>query len=248
MDCNEARRLVPISIDCELDAQGEAALAAHVESCAACRAFRHQQEEALAAIHDGATYHRAPTSLRERIVAALPATNQRHPTAERKFGWQLATRIGAMVVACAALVLVLALPRPSVDERLDDELVAGHARALLTRHVIDIASSDQHTVKPWFNGKVDFSPPVRDLADHGFPLVGGRLDYVDHHLVAVAVYQRRQHLIDVFIWPADGADNANAKPSTSQGYHVIGKTVNGMIFRAVSDVGSDELSQFVDLL
>jgi anti-sigma factor RsiW len=248
MDCNEARRLVPISIDRELDAQGEAALAAHSESCEACRTVRQQHEAARATIRAGATYHRAPTSLRERIVTALPATNQRHLAAERKFGWQLLTRIGAMVIACAALVLVLVLPRPSVDQRLDDELVASHARAMLTNHVIDIASSDQHTVKPWFNGKVDFSPPVRDLVDRGFPLVGGRLDYVDHRLVAVAVYQRRQHLIDVFIWPAEGGDNDKPTPATSQGYHVVGKTANGMTFRAVSDVDGDELRQFVDLL
>ena len=135
--------------------------------------------------------------------------------------------------------------RPSADERLGDEVITSHARALLTQHVIDVASSDQHTVKPWFTGKLDFSPPVRDFAEQGYPLAGGRVDYLDHHTVAVVVYRRRQHLIDVFIWP----DSGKAPPlQSSQGYHLAGKTASGMRFLAISDVDPGELQQLVEML
>ena len=254
MDCNETRRLVPLSIDGELDAHSEDVLAAHIESCSACQGYRQRQEAALAAIRSMATYHRATASLRERIEAALPtayrdaAVAHRHPAASGwKFAWQLLNGGGLVAAACAVLVLAVVLPlRPSADERLAGELVTSHARALLTNHVIDVVSSDQHTVKPWFNGKLDFSPPVSDLADRGFPLVGGRLDYLDHHTVAVVVYRHRQHLIDVFVWPSK--DTATAPPRSAQGYHIIGKTASGMTFRAVSEVNRGDLQQLVDML
>ena len=254
MDCQQSQNLIPLSIDRELDAQSEDALTAHLDACPACRALRQQQEDTLAAIRGAATYHRATASLRERIEAALPApqapTRQRRPASSGwRFGWQFLNGAGLVAAACAALVLAVVLPQqPSADERLGDEMVAGHARALLTHHLIDVASSDQHTVKPWFNGKLDFSPPVRDLAERGYTLVGGRLDYLDHRLVAVLVYQRRQHLIDIFIWPTESAETATPSARTTQGYHVVGKTASGMAYRAVSDLDRGELQQLVDML
>ncbi len=252
MECRDVRELLAPSIDGELDAQTERALAAHLESCAACGEYRRRQEALLDAIRSGASYHRAPAALRERIAAALPATAGAHSGAATpwwKFGWQILNGAGLVAAVCAAIVLVILLPqRPSADEQLADELVTSHVRALLTSHVIDVASSDQHTVKPWFNGKADFSPPVRDLAAEGFPLIGGRLDYVDRHPVAVVVYRRRQHVIDVFIWPAEGARAASVPARTIQGYHVTGKTTAGMTFRAVSDVDPADLKRLLDLL
>ncbi|HZV54546.1 MAG TPA: zf-HC2 domain-containing protein [Rhodocyclaceae bacterium] len=251
MDCSEAKRLVPISIDRELDARDEEALAAHIASCAECRSLRQRQQELSAEIRRSSTRHQASASLRERIVAALPApdSHRRLPAVGRKFDWKVLTGAGVFATACAAFLLAIFIPRQAaMDDGLADELVASHARALLTNHVIDIASTDQHTVKPWFNGRVDFSPPVRDLAAEGFPLVGGRLDYVDHHLVAVVVYKRRHHFIDVFIWPADRMETAIPALTTAQGYHLLGKTADGMTFRAVSDVDAAELRQLVGLL
>lgn len=248
MDCRQAREWAALSLDRELEARSEGALAEHMASCADCRAFRQQQEGVLATVRL-ATYYRADASLRARIVGALPATD-RSPIERskwRRYVWPMLT--GAIAATCVALVLALFLPlQISSDDRLLDQLVASHARAMLTNHVIDVASSDQHTVKPWFNGKVDFSPPVGDLADHGFPLLGGRLDYLDHRLVAVLVYSRRQHVIDVFIWPAEAAVDSKLAPKSAQGYHVVGKTSAGMRLLAVSDVDPGELQQFIDLL
>ena len=253
MDCKEARALLPVSIDHELDAPSELALAAHLDSCGGCRTYRGQQETLRSAIRSAASDHVAPLDLRGRIGAALPGADRGGgKTSGRKaprgwwFGWQLLNGLGLAAAACAALVLAMVMPlRPSVDEQLAEEVVAGHARALLTQHVTDVASSDQHTVKPWFNGKLDFSPPVRDFAAQGYPLAGGRLDYLNHQAVAVLVYRRRQHVIDVYVWP----DTGKAIPlRSSRGYYLTGKTVSGMNFLAISDVDPTELQQLVDIL
>jgi len=252
MDCKELRALLPISLDGELGAQSEALVAAHLDSCANCRDYRRRQGALWAAIRSSATYHRAPANLRDRVNNALPAVDTSDVRAGRKsaYGWRFVWRVlngaGLATAACAVLVLTVVMPlRPSADERLGDEVVASHARALLTQHVMDVTSSDQHTVKPWFNGKLDFSPPVRDFTEQGYPLAGGRLDYIDHRAVAVLVYRRRQHLIDVFIWPEN---HKTISPRTIQGYHLAGNTASDMSFLAVSDLDPVELKQFVEML
>ncbi len=127
-------------------------------------------------------------------------------------------------------------------------MVSSHIRSLMASHLTDVASTDQHTVKPWFNGKLDFSPPVVDPSTSGYPLVGGRLDYVRGRPVAALVYQRRKHLINVFVWPDEGARDSNAPPRTQQGYHVIHETHGGMSYWIVSDLNPGELSILARLL
>ena len=152
----------------------------------------------------------------------------------------------------AAAVMVLALVPflrgPSTDELLTREVVSSHVRSLMATHLADVASSDHHTVKPWFAGKLDFSPPVEDLAKQGYPLVGGRLDYLKNRPVAALVYQRQKHFINLFIWPADSAPDVRANTVSLQGYNLAYWAKSGMTYWAVSDLNSSELQEFVQLV
>ena len=166
--------------------------------------------------------------------------------------WWPKWEMGLAVPVAAALLsftIGVQFAGPSADDRLLDEVVGDHARALLTDHAFDVASSDQHTVKPWFAAKLEFSPPVRDLSADGFPLIGGRLDYLDHTRVAVLAYRRRQHEIDVFVWPvASGTSGVSGLSRTSRGYGVVRWSDGGMNFCAVSDVEPAELQHLVALM
>jgi anti-sigma factor RsiW len=130
------------------------------------------------------------------------------------------------------------------EQNLTEQLAAAHVRALQPGHLEDVVSTDQHTVKPWFDGRIDFAPPVRDLAAAGFPLKGGRLDYIDGRPVAALVYQRDKHIIDLFVWP--GAADAVSNPATDDrtGYNIVHWIQDGMTFWAVSDVDRGQLRAF----
>ena len=146
------------------------------------------------------------------------------------------------------MMLVPFLRSPRVEDTLTRELISGHVRSLMANHLADVSSSDKHTVKPWFNGKLDFSPPVENLVEQGFPLVGGRLDYLDNRPVAALVYQRKKHFINVFIWPSTQSSETGTKPVTLQGYRLFQWVRSGMTFWAVSDLEESELQEFVRLL
>ncbi len=210
------------------------------------------QNEDLAlarAIRDRASRHRAPAELHQRIAAALseplapPASDRARPAIWRS--WRaLAGAFACGVVASWAFVHFR--PAPADDYAIVQEVLAGHVRSLMVSHLADIASSDQHSVKPWFAGKLDYSPPVRDLAAEGFPLIGGRLDYIDQRPVAALVYRRYKHTINLFVWPADGAAPGPSSLARN-GFNIVDWRDAGMQFWAVSDLEAGELQTFARL-
>lgn len=194
--------------------------------------------------------HTAPTGLHERIVAASRRADAPSRAAPAASGWRnwlnLATAFAMGVVASATVVYYLTAV--SNQERLTQDVVSSHVRSLMATHLADVAASDHHTVKPWFAGKLDFSPPVHDLSAAGFPLVGGRLEYVANRPAAALVYQRRQHVINVFVWPRDANASTPPAAATVQGFNVAGWENQGMQFWLVSDLNTRELQTFVQLL
>jgi len=199
----------------------------------------------------------ASSAPRPSAVATPPAVPRPTPTgptpvsAWRRPRWTWSGwNLGAAVATLAAIVLSASLYNalPRHDDLVADEVVSSHVRALMSNRGVDVASSDQHTVKPWFNGKVDFSPPVVDLTGEGFPLVGGRVDYLDRRPVATLVYRRRQHTIDVYVMPAGDSKDRPAVKRSQQGYHVLEWTRGGMRFWAISDLDAGELESLERML
>ena len=209
--------------------------------------------ELSGAIKEYATRYEAPSFLRERVTTALQAAEPRRPPAVRGTSrapwWQWAT-MGAVFAsgAVTAWTLTWLLAAQGEAGRLYDDVVADHVRSLMVAHLTDVASSDQHTVKPWFSGKLDYTPPVRDLSREGYPLVGGRLDYLDRRSVAALVYQRRLHTINLFVWPCNDTTTLVIKQQTRRGYNMVNWCDGGMQFWAVSDLNAGELQTFTQLL
>jgi len=191
----------------------------------------------------------APSGLRQSIHAAVVKFAAPPRTAS---GWRerIWLKLG-VAFACGVVASVLATQLYSVrgrEAQVGDEVVAAHVRSLQVAHLEDVASTDQHTVKPWFAGKLDFSPPVNDLSRQGFPLAGGRLDYIDRHFAAALVYRRNGHAINVFVWPARSEDEAKSLNTRLEGFNLIAWRDAGMQFCVVSDLNADELQQFSRLL
>jgi anti-sigma factor RsiW len=194
-----------------------------------------------------ATYHRAPDALRERLRVSLAEASRadRTPRAARAFGLAAAFATVALVSWNMALLTA----QPAADDIRAREIVAAHVRSLMgAGHLNDVASSDQHTVKPWFSGKLDFAPPVQDLANAGFALTGGRLDYVDGRAVAALTYRYRQHVVNLFLWPASDARDAQPVALSRQGYALLHWERGGMHYWAVSDMSPAQLAPFAEAL
>jgi anti-sigma factor RsiW len=251
--CEEMRLLIQAEIDGELDAARVAVLGAHVAECAGCTAMREQLTGLSTALRRDLTYYAAPASVRatveRRLVADQPAPSRPPPAvpwlAALRQRWREATAFGGGAALAAALVLLLVLPGRS---DLANSVVSDHIRALQPGHLMDVMSTDQHTVKPWFDGRLDFAPPVKDLASQGFPLSGGRLDYIDEHPAAALVYHRAKHVINLFVWP-DRRHRSTALPASAErnGYNFVHWSQDGMNFWAVSDLEATQLADFVRL-
>ena len=244
MQCNDARARLHAYLDKELDVASVLDIDRHLASCAACRAAFERQSALRSGIRTHAQYHAAPEALAARVRARLgTGSAPRRPAFAR---W---LELGGVAAAAAAVAWIAAIQYagPSATESLADQVIAGHARAVLTSHVVDVETSDQHTVKPWLSSKLDFSPPVVDLADAGFPLVGGRLDYLDHRPVATLVYHARQHVIDLFVWPDQGSSSRTPMRTVSRhGYNVLHWSDGSMEYWAISDLNAVELTAFAE--
>jgi anti-sigma factor RsiW len=244
MNCREALDLVHAHIDGELDLVTSVEVEQHLVGCVACKVQYDGLRESSSAVRALASYHGAPPGLRARVAAALPAEPRGAPR-ELPWGWLRRAAPYALALVLVAAVLPVLL-RPGADERLAQEVVAGHVRSLLAAHLTDVASSDQHTVKPWMAGKMDFSPPVKDLGGQGYVLAGARLDYLDERTVAALVYKQRQHVINLFIWPEAGAQSLTQ--ASVRGYNLAHFAQAGMAYWAVSDLNPEELKRFAELL
>jgi len=193
-------------------------------------------------------------ALEERIRASVHKASrpERDPFAGPRLPWRLfalAAAVAAVVIGAVGIVaLMRGTPGAGANQGLAQEVVASHIRSLMGNHLEDVASTDQHTVKPWFDGKLDFSPVVNDFSAQGFPLVGGRLDYLDNRPVAALVYGRHKHYINLFVWPVSGGSDAGVQTTEAQGYQVFHWTTAGMTYWAVSDVNGADLGQFVQLV
>jgi len=252
MECSHAQPLIAAYLDGELERAEARELEAHVDDCPACRESLAQLGELRLALRSGATRHRAPPELRARVAGAA-AESARTGAAVRRgsagSGWRLAAAVVLAFAAGGGIVDLWNSGGAAPDERalLAHDLFASHWRALAAASPVDVVSSDRHTVKPWFAGKVAQSPLVADFADAGFPLVGGRVDYVGSERVPVLVYRHGQHLIDVFLLPA-GAAQSLAQPLHQQGYAAERVTLGAQPAAVVSDLDRVELAKFEQLL
>lgn len=244
MNCREALNLVHAYGDGELDLVRSLEVEQHLSRCEGCSQEHRSLQALRTGIRSSTPRFNASPRLRKRLRASLrAAARAEHPP--RSLPWRLAPALAAVVlVALVGWGATRRLTPPQGGSVLAREVFAGHLRSLMAQHLVDVPSSDQHTVKPWFNGKLDFSPPVQDLAKDGFPLVGGRLDYLDGRPVAALVYRRRQHPINVFVWPSDPGSAALPAQLTERGYHLVHWTDAGMSFCAVSDLNPAELQEF----
>lgn len=238
MNCEEARPLLHALVDGELDAGHAREVEAHAAVCPHCAAELRDARQMHQAMAAAPLRYDAPSSLRRRIEDALPAPRSNVPSRRSLLkGFALGSAFSA-AVAASALVFVV---RMEEEQRSLGEVVSAHLRSLQADHLTDVQSSDQHTVKPWFNGRLDVSPPVVDLTAQGFTLLGGRLDYIGGRAVATIVYRRRVHVINLFVTQSTGA---GAKVEKVQGFNVRRWTWSDLDFWAISDIGADELQEF----
>ena len=265
MNCDEATNLMDGYLDGELDPITSQAIEQHLRDCRNCEQAYKAHTALTHAIGRGAPYYKAPTGLRERIQSSLreeiaeqptrtvspdarpqSATKQPEPRSI-VFGasWKwLALAASIVFASIIGWNLLPGFQRRDAEQFLATQLIASHVRSLMANHLSDVPSSDQHTVKPWLDAKLDFAPPVVDLTNAGFPLIGGRLDYLDNRPVAALIYQRRKHFINLFVWPAAPEATRTPKIITRQGYQLLHWVDSDFGYWAVSDVNINDLQTF----
>ena len=244
MNCADIRRLLHAHVDGELDAVNSLELERHLKTCAACATEEKSIRSLSIALRQAPLRHSTPASLRNQVrqLAGESKVKSRSHGTDFSMLWKWLA-FGA--TAFAVLTLMLRPAGISDRDQLLNEAVAGHVRSLMAEHLMDVVSTDQHTVKPWFDGKRDFAPDVKDFATDGFPLVGGRLDYLGGRAVAALVYKHNKHFINVFVWPATG--DQKTETTVLRGYSVINTTAHDLRYCFVSDLNAKELGDLAAL-
>jgi anti-sigma factor RsiW len=253
VNCDDARVLMHGHLDGELDLAADLEVQRHIEDCPRCASEYAALRAMRTRLKDEAFRFEAPAALKEKIGRAIPASTPSRANGypSRRGAWMPRAVRFAVPMAIGAMLALIIAPRviaPPLNQQLASEVVASHVRSLMATHLMDVASTDQHTVKPWFNGKLDFSPPVNDFVKDGFPLVGGRLDYIEGRPVAALVYQHGKHVINVFMWPTAGTATSAERIETEHGYNVEQLIVAGMNCWVVSDLNQLELDKFAELI
>jgi anti-sigma factor RsiW len=246
VNCTSAKDLIEPYFDGELDASRLVEIREHLETCTSCTGVYSRLQKLRSDIRTQAPYYEAPGHLQTRIQSALrqAAKSEAHPRVLAKHWMAIAASI--LLAVSLAWNVALFRSRDASHDTISQEILSSHVRSLIGTHLLDVPSSDQHTVKPWFNGKLDFSPDVKDFANQGFGLAGGRLEYLNNRPVAALIYKRRQHIINLFVWPSAESPSSDGVV-TRNGYNIVHWTKAGMTYWAVSDLNANELQQFAEL-
>lgn len=251
MSCELSKAVLHGYLDNELDAARASEFERHLEGCRECAACLGSSEALRASLQASGLYERAPSALRDQVRTGLKTATKNSPpkqVAQPAWRW-LAVAAAILIVGTMFWFSMPSLIRPTPTTNLTAvEMIDAHVRSLQAGHLTDIVSTDQHTVKPWFDGKLDFIPPVKDYSEEGFTLVGGRLDALTGRSVAALVYARRKHYINVFVWPTQEADTPIHPPGSRQGYNWVHWRHKGMEFCAVSDTSTLELRELAQLI
>jgi anti-sigma factor RsiW len=247
MTCEDARAVLHGYIDGELDLIHSLEIEKHLDTCSACSRAVENQRALKSAIQGSALHYQPSAAFGRRIDSALHS-GARSGQPRTRAAWPWIAMAASVLLAAFFFARIIPGSRPASDNLVAREILDSHLRSLMPGHLTDVESTDRHTVKPWFNGKLDFSPSVEDFAAQGYPLIGGRLDSVSGQTVAALVYQRRKHTINLYIWPSGGAPDAAPVASSRQGYNLIHWTEGSLNYWLASDLNSNELQALVTLL
>jgi anti-sigma factor RsiW len=247
--CQSVRELISPFFDNELDVVQASEVEQHIQTCIGCAELRFQHSQLRSRVRAEAPYYSAPEELRSRIKQALQSTGTERKRPRVPWNWVSFSAAAGFAAAFLLAFLLRFNTVAPVDSSglIAREVVSSHVRSLMASHLTDVRSTDQHTVKPWFAGKLDFSPKVKDLAAEGFPLTGGRLDYLDQKTVAALVFQRRQHLLNLFVWPSPKPSNSGFTTVAINGFNVVYWSDSGLVYWVVSDLNGAELHDFARL-